>query len=40
MIKVWTDAAEGGLLEGIEAALAGTSKELNADIKRTRNSLR
>jgi hypothetical protein len=40
MIKVWTDAAEAGLLEGIEAALAGTSKELHAYIKRTRNSLR
>jgi hypothetical protein len=39
MIKVWTDAAEAGL-EGIETALAGTSKELHAYIKRTRNSLR
>jgi hypothetical protein len=27
MIKVWTDTAEAGLLERIEAAIAGTSRE-------------
>jgi hypothetical protein len=26
MIKVWTDAAEAGILERIEAAIADTSK--------------
>lgn len=33
MIKVWTDAAEAGLLERIEAAIADTAKELHAYIK-------
>jgi hypothetical protein len=33
MIKVWTDAAEAGLLERIEAAIADTSRELQAYIK-------
>jgi hypothetical protein len=28
MIKVWTDAAEAGILERIEAAIADASKEL------------
>ena len=33
MIKVWTDAAEAGILERIGAAIAETSKELQAFIK-------
>jgi hypothetical protein len=31
MIKVWTDAAEAGILERIEAAIADTSKELRGE---------
>ena len=33
MMMVWTDAAEAGILERIEAAIADTSKELHAYIK-------
>jgi hypothetical protein len=33
MIKVWTDAAEAGILERIEPAIADTSKELHAYFK-------
>ena len=30
---MWTDAAEPGILERIDAAIADTSKELHADVK-------
>ena len=30
MMMVWTDAAEAGILERIEAAIPDTSKELHA----------
>jgi hypothetical protein len=33
MMMVWTDAAEAGILERIEAAIADTSKELQAYMK-------
>jgi hypothetical protein len=33
MMMVWTDAAEAGILERIEPAIADTSKELGAYIK-------
>ena len=33
MMTVWTDAAEAGLLERIEAAIADPSRELQAYIK-------
>ncbi|MGA9966123.1 MAG: hypothetical protein WBQ10_13065 [Terriglobales bacterium] len=33
MIKVWTDAAEAGPFERIVAAIADTSKDLQAYIK-------
>jgi hypothetical protein len=33
MMMVWTDAAEAGILERIEAAIADTAKELHAYIK-------
>lgn len=33
MIKMWTGAAEAGVLERIDAAIADTSKELRAYIK-------
>ena len=32
MMMVWTDAAEAGILERIEAAIADTAKELHAYI--------
>jgi hypothetical protein len=32
-MMVWTDAAEAGILERIEAAIAETEKELHAYIK-------
>jgi hypothetical protein len=33
MIKVWTEPAEAGILERIEAGIADISKELHAYIK-------
>ena len=33
MIKVWTDAAEAGPFERVVAAIADTSKDLQAYIK-------
>ena len=36
MMMVWTDAAEAGILERIEASITDTSKELRGKDDRTR----